>query len=91
MRLASEIPGRAPLLRGGWNIPASLLLLTVSAAAGFGIGRSLVGFLPGLYLGRLLLPVPRRADGRLWIARLGVQEAVAASIFAIGLGLFLPR
>jgi hypothetical protein len=91
VRLASEIPGRTPLLRRGWNIPASLLLLIVSAVAGLGIGRSLCGFLPGIYLGRLLLPVPRRADGRIRIPRLGVQEAVAASVFAIGLGLFLPR
>jgi hypothetical protein len=90
VRLGAEIPGRAPLLPGGWNIPASLLLLTGSAVAGIMIGGSLVGFLPGIYIGRLLLPIPRRADGRLRIPRLGAQEAIAAAIFAAGLGLYLP-
>jgi hypothetical protein len=91
VRLGAEIPGRAPLLPPGWNIPASLLLLVGSAFAGIAIGGSLVGFLPGIYIGRLLLPVPRRADGRLRIPRLGAQEAIAAAIFAVGMGLYLPR
>lgn len=91
VRLGAEIPGRSPLLPSGWNIPASLLLLTVSAAAGIALGGSLVGFLPGIYIGRLLVRVPRRADRRLHIPRLGIQEAIAAAIFATGLGLYLPR
>jgi hypothetical protein len=90
VRLGSEVPGRVPLLRRGWNTPVSLILLTASALAGIAIGRSLVGLLPGIYLGRLLLPLPRRADGRLHIPRLGMQEAAAAAVFAVGLGLFLP-
>lgn len=90
VRLSAEVPGRAPLLPRGWNIPASLLLLTGSAAAGIASAGSLIGFLPGIYVARLLLPVPRRADGRLRIPQLGVQEAVAAALFAVGLGLYLP-
>jgi hypothetical protein len=90
VRLGSELPGRTPLLPHGWNIPASLVLLTGSAVAGLAFGGPFAGFLPGLYLGRSLLPVPRRADGKLRIPRLGVQEAAVAFVFAIGLGLFLP-
>lgn len=90
VRLAGELPGRSPLLPHGWNIPASLLILMGSAIAGLVTGGLLAGLLPGLYLGRSLLPVPRRGDGRLRIPAFGVQEAVVASIFAVGLGLFLP-
>ena len=90
MRLSAEIPGRVPLLPRGWNIPASLLLLAGSAVVGIAAAGSLIGFLPGIYVARLLLPLPRRADGRIRIPQLGVQEAIAAALFATGLGLYLP-
>jgi hypothetical protein len=89
VRLGSEIAGRAPLLRGGWNLPASLALLLGSATAGLALGAPAAGLMPGLYLARILLPVPRRPDGRLGIPRLGVQEAILAALFTVGLGLFL--
>ncbi len=90
VRLGSEIPGRSPLLPRGWNLPVSLGLLFASAVVGILIRHPVAGLLPGLYPARALLPVPRRPDGRLRIPRLGVEEAAVASLFAVGLGLFLP-
>jgi hypothetical protein len=90
LRLSAHVPGRAALLPQGWNIPASVLLLLASATVGVAAGSPVIGLSPGLYFVRVLLPVPRRPDGRLRIPRLGIQEAVMASFFAVGLGLFLP-
>ncbi len=91
VRLAAELKGRRPILSHGWNIPASLLILGLSGVAGISMGGFVVGLLPGVYLGRSLLALPRLRDGRVWVTMLGVQEAIAAAVFAIGLGLFLPR
>ncbi len=91
IRLASELKGRRPILRHGWNIPVSLLILGLSGIAGILMGGFVVGLLPGVYLGRSLLVLPRRHDGRVWVTMLGVQEAIASAVFATGLGLFLPR
>jgi len=90
VRLASALRGRRPLLPHGWNIPASLLILGLSAVAGVALDGFVSGLLPGIYLGRSLLPVPRRRDGLVSVTTLGVQEAVSASVFAVGVGLFLP-
>lgn len=89
VRLSAEVSGRTTLLPRGWNVPASLLLLLLSATVGLAAGSPVAGLSPGLYLLRGILPLPRRHDGRLQIPRLGIQEAVLASFFAVGLGLFL--
>jgi hypothetical protein len=91
IRLASELKGRRSILPRGWAIPVSLILLVLSAAAGIALGGFVVGLLPGAYLGRCLLALPRKRDGLVSVTMLGVQEGVAAAVFAVGLGLFLPR
>jgi hypothetical protein len=90
VRLATELQGRHPILPHGWNIPASLVILTLSAVGGAALGGFIVGLLPGIYLGRCLLKLPRRTDGLVRLNMLGVQEGIAAAVFAAGLGLFLP-
>lgn len=90
VRLATELKGRRPILPHGWNIPTSLIILGLSAVAGVALGGFIVGLLPGIYLGRCLLKLPRRGDGLVHLIMLGVQEGIAAAVFAVGLGLFLP-
>lgn len=90
LRLAREIPGRTPVLPQGLNIPASLFLLLGSAAAGIALRGFEAGLLPGIYVARGWLKAPRRADGKLNIRALGIQEAILAAFFTAGLGLLLP-
>ncbi|MDM7914686.1 MAG: hypothetical protein QUU85_05390, partial [Candidatus Eisenbacteria bacterium] len=89
VRLSREVPGRRPLFDRRANHPVSLGLLFVSLVAGVLAHRPVAGLLPGLYLVRSVLPVPRRKDGKLHIPKLGIQESIVAAAFAIGLGLFL--
>lgn len=91
MRMASETDKRKPFLPAGWNTIASLALLIVSGTAGILSGRFIAGMLPGLYLLRSFLPVPRRPSGKIRMTFFGIQEAAAAALFTIGLGLYLPE
>lgn len=91
MRLAAETDARRPLLPSGWNTFASLILLLLSGTVGVLTGRLVAGLLPGLYLLRSFLPIPRRPNGRIRMTSFGLQEAIAASLFTIGLGLYLPE
>ena len=91
IRLANELKGRRPILPHGLNIPASVLILALSGFAGVVLGGFVAGLLPGIYLGRSLVAVPRRRDGLVRVTLLGVQEGISAAVFALGLGLFLPR
>jgi hypothetical protein len=89
VRFARELPGRRPILPSGLNIPVSLVILIAAAAGGLIAGRFIAGFLPGIYCVRLLLPMPRRTDGKVSVTGLGIQEGIAAAFFAIGLGLYV--
>jgi hypothetical protein len=90
MRLARELPGRATIFPVGWNMTVSLALLLASAAAGLLLRGFAAGMLPGIYVARGVFRPPRRADGKLNISMLGVQEAIVAALFTAGLGIFLP-